>query len=214
MTTRHRPDRLVVVTGTGTEVGKTWWSAALLRGLRARGVTVAARKPVQSYAPTDPFAALDASVLAAASGEQPEAVCPTHRWLAEAMAPPIAAARLGLAPFRVADLVDEIDWPAGVGVGLVEGAGGLRSPLADDGDTRTLVQALRPDAVLVVADAALGVIHSVRLVMGALANRTVTVALNRFDPTDPVHVESCDWLDARDGIDVVTDPATLVDRWA
>ena len=68
--------------------------------------------------------------------------------------------------------------------------------------------------MLVVTDAALGVIHHVRLVMGSLANRTVTVALNRFDPTDPVHVESRDWLDARDGIDVVTDPADLVARWA
>jgi dethiobiotin synthetase len=214
VTAGHRPDWLVVVTGTGTEVGKTWWSAAVLRGLRARDVAVAARKPVQSYAPTDPIAALDASVLAAATGERPEAVCPTHRWLAEPMAPPIAAARLGLDPFRVADLVDELAWPAGTEVGLVEGAGGLRSPLADDGDTRTLVQVLRPDAVLVVADAALGVIHSARLVMGSLANRTVTVALNRFDPTDPVHVESRDWLERRDGIDVVTDPAALVDRWA
>lgn len=76
------------------------------------------------------------------------------------------------------------------------------------------MQVLRPDAVLVVADAALGVINSARLVMGSLANRTVTVALNRFDPTDPVHVESRDWLERRDGIDVVTDPAALVDRWA
>lgn len=212
--TAHRPERLVVVTGTGTEVGKTWWTAAIARRLRARGVAVAARKPVQSFAPTDPVDALDAAVLGAATGEAPEAVCPPRRWLAEPMAPPLAAARLGLEPFTIADLVVEIDWPAGTAVGLVEGAGGLRSPLADDGDTAALIQALRPDEVLVVADPALGVIHGVRLVVGALADRSVTVALNRFDDHDPQHVTSRDWLVGRDGLTVVTDPGELAARWA
>lgn len=212
--TTHRPDRLVVVTGTGTEVGKTWWTAAIARALRARGLRVAARKPVQSFAPTDPIAALDAAVLGDATGEAPEVVCPTHRWLAEPLAPPMAAARLGLDPFTIADLVGEIAWPAGVARGFVEGAGGLRSPLADDGDTRTLIQALRPDAVLVVADPALGVVHGVRLVVGALGNHDVTVALNRFDPDDPQHAASRDWLVERDGLTVVTDPGDLAARWA
>ena len=37
--------KLVIVSGTATEVGKTWVGAALARELRGRGVTVAARKP-------------------------------------------------------------------------------------------------------------------------------------------------------------------------
>lgn len=209
-----RPDRLVVVTGTGTEVGKTWWTAAVARDLRARGVSVAVRKPVQSFSPTDPITALDASVLGEATGEAPEAVCPTHRWLAEPMAPPMAAARLGLPPFTIEDLLGEVRWETGTAVGFVEGAGGLRSPLADDGDTRTLIQAIRPDEVLVVTDPALGVIHGVRLVVGALGQRSVTVALNRYDDHDPQHVASRDWLVERDGFDVVTIPSELVTRWS
>ncbi len=43
-----RPAALVFVAGTATDVGKTWWTAAVARELRARGVQVAARKPVQS----------------------------------------------------------------------------------------------------------------------------------------------------------------------
>jgi len=213
MSATLRPERLVVVTGTGTEVGKTWWTVALARALRARGVVVAARKPVQSFAPTDPMTALDASLLGDATGERPEAVCPTHRWLAEPMAPPMAAARLGLPPFTIDDLVGELHWDARTAVGFVEGAGGLRSPLADDGDTRTLIQALRPDEVVVVADPALGVIHGVRLVVGALGQRAVVVALNRFDDHDPQHVASRDWLVERDGLDVVTSPGELATRW-
>lgn len=209
-----RPGRLVVVTGTGTEVGKTWWAAALARALTARGHVVAARKPVQSFALGDPVAGLDASVLGAATGVAPEVVCPAHRWLGEPMAPPMAAAHLGLAPFTVADLVADITWPSECAVGLVEGAGGLRSPLADDGDTVALIDALDPDDVVVVADVALGVIHGVRLVVGALASRRVTVALNRFDDQDALHLASRDWLVDRDGFSVVTAPDTLADRWA
>jgi dethiobiotin synthetase len=209
-----RPDRLVVVTGTGTDVGKTWWAATLARGLRDRGATVAARKPVQSFAPEAEREELDAAVLAIATGEQPDTVCPPHRHLPEPMAPPMAAAHLGLPPFTIADLVAELTWPSGTHVGLVEGAGGLRSPLADDGDTLTLIGALRPDAVLVVAGAALGVVHQVRLVADALSGSPVTVALNRFDDTDAIQRASRDWLVARDGLDVVTRPGDLAARWA
>lgn len=46
-----RPQRLIVVVGTRTEVGKTWVTARLLRDLRASGRHVAARKPVQSFDP-------------------------------------------------------------------------------------------------------------------------------------------------------------------
>ena len=48
-----RPRRLVLVVGTGTDVGKTWVSAHLLATLRAAGLTVAARKPAQSFDPAD-----------------------------------------------------------------------------------------------------------------------------------------------------------------
>ncbi|GMU80096.1 MAG: hypothetical protein AMXMBFR46_28810 [Acidimicrobiia bacterium] len=212
--TGARPGRLVVVTGTGTEVGKTWWCAAVARALRARGLDVAVRKPVQSFSADD--ASTDADVLGAATGETPDAVCPTRRWIAVPLAPPMAAAALGLPPFTVADLARELAWPGDrhLDVGLVEGAGGLRSPLADDGDTLTLVAALAPDDVVVVADAALGVVHSVRMVRDALGDRRVTVALNHFDPDDRAHRASRDWLVERDGVDLVTSPEELAGRWA
>ncbi len=127
-----RPDRLVAVVGTGTEVGKTWVTCATLRLLRAQGVAVAARKPAQSYAPGDP--ATDAHLLGAASGEPAETVCPPHRWYDVAYAPPMAADVLGRPTFTVADLIAELSWPPAVDIGFVETAGGVRSPIAADGD--------------------------------------------------------------------------------
>ncbi len=200
-----RPSRLVVVVGTGTEVGKTWVSSRLLAVLRDAGVRVAARKPAQSFDPGDDPALLDAAVLGAATGEQPEAVCPPHRWYEVPMAPPMAAEALGRPRFTVEDLTAEIAWPAGCDVGLVETAGGLRSPLAADGDCVALCGLLEPDVVLLVADAGLGTINSVRLAAAALSESLVVV-LNRFDPDEDLHRRNRVWLADRDGLDVVTVP--------
>src|SRR5206468_1259236 len=92
-----RPRRLVLVTGTGTGVGKTWVAARLLTELRAKGVHVAARKPVQSFAAGE--GPTDAEMLAAATGEDLADVCPAHRWYERPLAPPMAADVLGRAPF-------------------------------------------------------------------------------------------------------------------
>jgi dethiobiotin synthetase len=205
-----RPERLVLVVGTGTAVGKTWVACRVARALRRRGLIVVARKPAQSYDAGDDLSDTDAALLAHATGDHPAAVCPQHRWSPLAMAPPMAAEALGRRAFTIADLVDELAWPAVVGVGLVEAAGGVRSPLAVDGDGVALAAALRPDRVVLVAEAGLGTINGVRLSTAALAPWPVTVVLNRFDPSDDLHVRNLEWLTGADGYDVVTDAEDLV----
>ena len=213
-----RPDRMVVVCGTGTEVGKTWVGAHLLADLRSRGRTVAARKPAQSFDVDMHGAQLggdtDAEILAGATGEHPGEVCRSYRSYHRAMAPPIAAEALGLPAFTVADLVGELSWPDGpTDVGLVETAGGIRSPQADDGDACDLVTALDPDLALVVADPGLGTINSIRLSVDALAGErgakpevAVAVVLNRFDGNHEIHRRNRAWLEWRDGYLVIALP--------
>ncbi len=205
-----RPERLVLVTGTGTEVGKTWVACRLALALRARGLVVAARKPAQSYEPGDEPSGTDAALLALATGDHPRLVCPQHRWYPVPMAPPLAAEALGRPAFTVRDLVTELAWPAGVGVGLVEAAGGVRSPIAADGDALALAAALHPERVVLVADAGLGTINVVRLSAAALAGWPLSVVLNRFDPADDLHQRNRDWLAGRDGLDLVVDADDLV----
>jgi dethiobiotin synthetase len=202
---------LIVVTGTGTDVGKTYVTAATIRVLRGDGVAVAARKPVQSFDPDERDRPTDAHVLADASGEDPERVCPPHRWLRAALAPPMAAELLGHAPFTIRDLAAETRVAPGV-VTFVESAGGVRSPIAADGDTVTLCDALRPDRVVLVADAGLGTINAVRLSVTALRVYDTTVVLNRYDAADDLHRRNREWLDARDGFEVVTSPEELARR--
>jgi dethiobiotin synthetase len=204
-----RPRTLVFVAGTATEVGKTWWTAAVARELVVHGASVAARKPVQSG---DPGATTDAEVLAAATGEDPDTVCPPARTFPLAWAPPMAARELGLAPYTTADLAGGIEWPTPVDVGLVEGVGGPRSPISADGDNVDLAHALAPDLVVLVADAGLGTINAVRLSVAALADFPVLVALNRYADDEPLHARNREHLATVERLDVVTTPRELADR--
>jgi dethiobiotin synthetase len=207
-----RPGRLVVVLGTGTDVGKTWVSAAVLATARARGATAAARKPVQSFEPG--AGPTDAEILAGATGEPVDSVSPAHRSYGVPFAPPMAAESLGLPPILNRDLLDEIVWPdPSVDLGLVEMAGGVASPVSIDAGPLEFVAGVGPDRVLLVADAGLGVINAVRVSVSYLAGNPGTrhfvdkdrlsVVLNRFDPSDELHERNSRWITDNDGIEVV-----------
>jgi dethiobiotin synthetase len=195
-----RPERLVAVVGTHTEVGKTWTSQQLLRIWRAKGLRVAARKPVQSFDAGS--AHTDAELLAAASAEHVHAVCPADRWYELAMAPPIAADALDRPRIVLAQLIDEINWPAHADVGLVETVGGVLSPLAHDGSSLDLVRLLEPDDVLLVADASLGAINAIRLSMQALMTYRVRILLNRYDASNELHRLNAEWLRQQDSLSI------------
>jgi len=237
-----RPMSMVLVAGTGTDVGKTWVSARLLEAWRRAGNSVAARKPAQSFEcvsdeagdlpaavghtgdlPARSDHPTDAEVLGAASGEPPSVVCPTSRWYPVPLAPPMAADALGAAPFTVAELVGELTWPGrSVAVGLIETAGGVRSPQADDGDVVDLGRLVRPDAVVLVAPSGLGAINGVRMGVEVLAGVPgpagrpvpVYVVLNRFDPQADLHRRNREWLVQRCGLDVTPAVPEALDQLA
>ncbi len=193
---------LIVCTGTGTEVGKTWVGCTVLSRLAPRA---AARKPAQSFAPSE-LGSTDAELLAAACGCAPTEVTPEHRWYPVPMAPPMAAASLGRPGFTLDDLITETVWPTSATIRWLETAGGPRSPLADDGDTVDLCQRLQPDLVVLVADAGLGTINAVRLAAAALAHPTALV-LNRYDDSSELHRRNRAFLDSYD-------PIVDVEAWA
>lgn len=206
-----RPDLLVLVCGTGTEVGKTWVTAQIAMRLRERGITVALRKLAQSFAPDEELT--DAQVLGASSGEDPEKVCPRHRWYETPMAPPIAAKILGRPSFTLDELLSELTWPTNAAIGLVETAGGVRSPQTDADDVIDIARALQPDLVLLVSDAGLGTINSTRLSLSALHPWPCLVVLNRYDDSNLVHTHNRDWLMMRDELDIACSITEIVDRF-
>lgn len=210
-----RPGRLLVVAGTGTEVGKTWVGARLATELANRGHRVQARKPAQSFEPDDPAEGTDAALLGAATGEAPTDVCPPHRWYPTAMAPPMAADALGREPIRLAELVQELAGSWGqdpAPIGLVELAGGIWSPHAHDGDGIALSAALAPAHIVLVADAGLGTINAIRPAVAALEPiAAVTTFLNRYDDAVELHRRNREWLERTYGLSVLTAMSDLAD---
>lgn len=144
----------IFIAGAGTDVGKTWITAALARALLAGGATVALFKPVASgYDPARPEES-DAGRLLAALGRAPTPdaiaqICPLR--LAAALSPPAAARREGVT-LTLEGMVDSCRAriaAAGTDVLLIEGVGGLMSPLTETATGLDLMAALNVPAILV-----------------------------------------------------------------
>jgi dethiobiotin synthetase len=163
---------LLVVTGTGTGIGKTHLSSALIQAwairLRAKGVAepkVAAIKPIESGVGFGGRVGPDSEVLREWSTFHVKQFPPPYL-LTRALSPHLAARMDG----RRIDLSVVIKWVAQIraqadGV-LVELPGGLFSPLSET-PARTnadLARALEPTAIVLVAPDRLGVLHD----LGAL----------------------------------------------
>lgn len=140
------------VAGTDTDVGKTHVAAALARTLVASGRRVGVYKPVASGFVTAADEGSDARMLWEAAGRPrtPEAVCPqTFR---AAIAPPASARAEGRRVDRDLLVTGLAPWLDVSDVVLVEGAGGLFSPLADDFLVLDLVRTF--DLPTVIVDSA------------------------------------------------------------
>lgn len=194
-----------MVSGTDTGIGKTWLSIELCRTLVDAGRSVAVRKPIESFDPSE--GAPDSELLARATGEKRDAVCRPDWRYPRALAPPIAAGILDRPIPTTSRIVEDLIRTE-VDVLVVEGVGGPRSPLSADGDTVHLAHALGADDVIVISDSGLGAISRVTLAVDAFAPLTCHVLLNRYDRDDEVHRLNRDWL-LNSRISVHSDPHDL-----
>jgi dethiobiotin synthetase len=174
------------VTGTDTEIGKTWFATSLVRGLRARALRVGVMKPVAAGAihTADGLRNEDAIALIAASGQawSYEAVNPYC--LREPVSPHLAAAhesvtielpRLARAAEALGSQSDYL---------VVEGAGGWRAPLGAGISVADLAQVIDLPVVLVVG-MRLGCLNHAVLsweAIGASGCRRAGWVANQIDP--------------------------------
>jgi dethiobiotin synthetase len=148
------------ITGTGTEVGKTYVAALVARELAAAGVRVGVYKPAASGCRRvgDNLVSDDAVALWEAAGRPLtlDAVCPQR--FAAPLAPPLAAREEGRRVDNELLRSGYEVWREACDFVLVEGAGGLMSPLSDDDYNADLAIDLGLP-LLVVAPNRLGVIN-------------------------------------------------------
>ena len=162
---------VLVVTGTGTGVGKTVVSAALACHAREAGIDVAVCKPVQTGTDSGDD---DLAEVARLSGLTELAGLARYPL---PLAPAAAAEQAGGAlPTRdqVLRLIGDLDRPGRLT--LVEGAGGLLVELADAGVTLRDLAAELGAAALVAVGAELGTLNHTKLTLEALAAQRVSCA--------------------------------------
>ena len=157
---------LLVVTGTGTEVGKTIVTAAIAALAHAAGKSVTVVKAAQTG--VAPLEEGDVDVIRRLSGITE--VREVARY-PEPLAPATAARRSGMAAVTTRDVVDVVAARAGDDVVLVEGAGGLLVHLNDRGETLADVACELAAPILVVSTAGLGTLNAVALTCEALRAR-------------------------------------------
>lgn len=161
------------ITGTDTDVGKTYISCLIASELNKLGINVVPRKPVESgcIQDGDKLIPSDANALKKAANYSGSLnlVCPFRF---EQAISPHRAARLSGTPLKLNQLTNaclqETD-PVNDYL-LVEGAGGFYSPLSEDGFNADLAQSLDLP-VLLVAEDKLGCINQVLLSAEAIYSR-------------------------------------------
>jgi dethiobiotin synthetase len=154
--------RTIFITGTDTGVGKTVLTALLAEFLRERGIRVAALKPVCSGGRGD------ARMLHAALGGA-LTLDEINPWHFRAPIAPLLAARREKKTVKLAPVLAHIRAVRkNFDVVLVEGAGGVLSPLGEDFDSRDLITALRAMPVIVASNK-LGVVNQILLTLEALS---------------------------------------------
>jgi len=174
-----KPASILFVTGTDTGVGKTVFAALAAILLRQHGRRVVALKPICSGGRDD------ARLLHAAAGR----ILPLDQvnpWHFRAALAPVLAARKAKQRVRLRQVVTHIQRVAKqFEVVMVEGAGGLLSPLGEDFDSRDLIAALSATPIVVCPNK-LGAVNQVRLVLEALppatARRARVVLVNPARP--------------------------------
>lgn len=177
------------ITGTDTDVGKTYVAAAIARVCRATGLRVGAYKPVCSGGETTPEGDVrwhDADALRAALDHQfpLDRVCP-QRFLAP-LAPPSAAAAEGREVDTRLLRAGVEAWNGTVDLLIVEGVGGLLCPLTDEGTVADFAATLRIPLVI-VAGLRLGCVNQTLLTVDAAQHRQLPIAgliLNQAAPDD------------------------------
>ena len=178
--------RTVFVAGAGTDIGKTYVACALIRALRAQGVSVDALKPAVSGFDPAQMQASDSGRLLEALGrpltpqalpKALDAISPLR--FAAPLAPPAAARREGLT-LSLEMLLEPCRARLGrpdVEVLLVEGAGGVMSPIAEGATNLDLISALAAPVLLVGGSYLGGISHSLTALETLTARGCETLGL-------------------------------------
>jgi dethiobiotin synthetase len=168
----------VFVTATGTDIGKTFVTAGVIRHIRASGGAIAAVKPIVSGFDPQAWEGSDPAVLLAALGrpvtlEEVERISP---WRFKAPLSPDMAGRREGRTIQFRDVVEFCrNAAAQRGLLLIEGIGGIMVPLDERRTVLDLMSVLRVPVIL-VAGSYVGTISHTLTALEVMARRNLDIA--------------------------------------
>jgi dethiobiotin synthetase len=164
--------KFIFITATDTGVGKTWTSVALATALKASGRSVVGIKPVETGTAEAPSDGEDGVKLARATGQSSPSQA-LYRYRSQVSA--ALAAEEEELKLDWAKLIGEIRAHAkGVDVAIVEGAGGLLTPMTWEKGGLDLAKELGAGAVVAAIDR-LGTINQTLLTVDELEHNGISV---------------------------------------
>jgi dethiobiotin synthetase len=216
-----KPPRGIFITGTGTGVGKTYVGCMIAADLRRTGRRVGVYKPVASGCARegDMVVSQDAVALWEAAGRPAtlDWVCPQR--FAMPLAPHLAARVEGKEVDRERLKHGLSRWVDHCDIVIVEGAGGLLSPITDDDYVADLARDFGYP-LLIVAPNSLGVINGTLQTLTAATAHcpklpVAGIVLSQVAPqgTDPSAASNRIELSRRCGRPVLADVAFGADRF-
>ena len=200
----------IFITATGTDVGKTYISALIIKKMRESGLDCGYYKPVLSgveekngkLTESDCNYVVSTAKIPATADE-----CVTY-WWKEAVSPHLAAQRAGqiIETEKIKRDFDSISQK--YDYLLIEGAGGITCPLRLESEKyllKDLIKELNSD-IIVVADAGLGTINSTLLTVEYAKNNGINIQgiiLNKYDDKNFMHIDNLDKIEYLSGVKVV-----------
>ena len=198
------------ITGTGTDVGKTYVAGLMVKKLRESGLSAGYYKAAMSGNERDGAGELvpgDARFVKELSGiSQPLAeMCP---YVYEHAVSPHLASRMEGNPVKLDRVLAGFQAVCGAyDYVTVEGSGGILCPLCFDEEELWLPDVIQACGLgcLLVADAGLGVINSVGLTAFYLKERGIPlrgIIFNHFIPGDPMQEDNLRMCEHLTGVQV------------
>ena len=208
---RFAMSKNLFITGTGTDVGKTYVTGLIVKKLREGGASSAYYKAAMSGNERRTDGTLipgDALQVKTMSGvEQPlEEMCP---YIYETAVSPHLAAKIEGNPIEMECVLKNFDRVCGTyDYVTVEGSAGIFCPLRFDEQKVQLEDFIkaRSLACLMIADAGLGTINAVVLTAEYMKARKIPVKgiiFNHYEPGNPLHEDNRLMCEAMTGLNVV-----------
>ena len=201
----------IFITATGTDIGKTYISALIIKKMREKGFNCGYFKPVLSGVEenNNRLTKSDCNyVVETANIPLPAENCVAY-WWKEAVSPHLAA-KIANETINTDVIKKEFKKLANLfEYILIEGAGGITCPLRlENGEKYLLVDLIKElcPNIVIVADGGLGTINSVLLTVEYAKNNNINtkgIILNNFNPNSFMHQDNLKQIEYLTGVKVI-----------